>query len=126
MLMYLGWFLAPVMVLTGAWRKSVPARPRLVWLARLALGLFLVASVVRLLVLPKLMPVHNNIIIPEGIGPASLRDTLNLHLPNLPALPAGFWLAVTALSLSGAALLVFKTAKVIAGIFPNGRFDRAN
>jgi len=49
-----------------------------------------------------------------------------LHLPNLPALPVAFWVAVTALSLVGAALLVFKTAKVIVDLFPNGRFDRAN
>jgi len=102
------------------------ACPRAILLARLALGLFLLASVVRFLVLPKLMPVHNNILIPEGIGPASLRDTLNLHLPNLPALPAGFWLIVTVLSLAGAALLVFKTAKAVVGLFPDGRFNRAN
>jgi TM2 domain-containing membrane protein YozV len=51
---------------------------------------------------------------------------LNLHLPNLPALPTAFWLAVTALSLAGAALLVFSTAKVVVGFFVNGQFDRAN
>jgi hypothetical protein len=126
MLMYLGWFLAPVMVLTGWWKRSASTRPRVILLARLTLGLFLVASIVRFLVLPKLMPVHNNIIIPEGIGPASLRDTLNLHLPNLPALPAWFWLAVTALSLAGAAVLVFIAAKIGVALFPTGRFEQSN
>ena len=126
MQMYLGWFLLPVMVLTGAWKNSASTRPRVILLARLALGLFLVASIVRFLMLPKLMPVHNNIIIPEGIGPASLRDTLNLHLPNLPVLPEGFWLAVTALSLAGAALLVLKTVKFVAGLISTNRSVQAN
>ena len=126
MLMYLGCFLLPLTLPTWFWGRRAPERPRSILLARLALGLFLVASVVRFIVVPSLMPVHNNILIPQGIGPATLRDTFNLHLAHLPALPPAFWLVVTALSLAGAALLVFKTTTVIVDLFPNCRFDRAN
>jgi hypothetical protein len=126
MLMYLGCFLLPVLLLTGF---PKPAALELRWTklgAGLAVSLFCVASVVRFLVLPTLMPVHNNILIPQGIGPATLRDTLNLHLANLPALPPAFWLLVTAASLAGAAFLVFRITSAVVGFFPSGRFDRSH
>ncbi len=126
MLMYLGWFLLPLTLTTRFRGRSAPERPRLILVIRLALGLFLVASVVRFIVVPSLMPVHNNILIPQGIGPATLRDTFNLRLAHLPALPPVFWLVVTALSLAGAALLVAKATTVISELFPNGRFAAEN
>jgi hypothetical protein len=124
MLMYLGWFLLPI-TLPAFWSRRLaqtgtpPCFP-----ARIALFIFVVASVGRFVFVPSLMPVHNNVIIPQGIGPAMLRDIFDLHLPHLQSLPTVFWLLVTALSLAGAAILVFKTTKIIIDHFPNGRFDR--
>ena len=123
MLMYLGWFLLPVTLPAVLSRRSAEAGSPPCLPARIALFIFLVASVGRFFLVPSLMPVHNNVIIPQGIGPATLRDTLDLHLPHLPALPTSFWLLVTALSLTGAGILVFKTTRIVVTLFPKGRFD---
>jgi hypothetical protein len=40
-------------------------------------------------------------LIPQGIGPLTLRDTFILRLDNVPSLPSLFWIAVTLLSLWG-------------------------
>ena len=53
-----------------------------------------------------LMPMFENVMINSGIGPLTLRDTYFLGLDNVPSLPKGFWLVVTALSFLGAGLLV--------------------
>jgi hypothetical protein len=125
MLMYLGWFLLPVTL--PAVFKCGPSRSRSFFVARLALFLFLVASVVRFIVVPSLMPVHNNVLIPQGIGPATLRDTYSLRLPHLPALPLGFWLVVTALSLVGAGILIFKVSGTVVDLLSKeGRLQRAS
>jgi 4-amino-4-deoxy-L-arabinose transferase-like glycosyltransferase len=126
MLMYVGWFLLPVTLpaVWRQWRDKAGAPP--CYPAWIALGLFLAASGARFLILPGLMPVHNNVLIPQGIGPATLRDTLILHLPNLPALPTTFWLLVTGISLIGAALLVFATTRSVIGFFPKRRFTLTN
>jgi hypothetical protein len=60
------------------------------------------------------MPVHNNVIIPQGIGPPTLKDTQNLHLHHLPPLPISFWLFVTGISLLGAALLIINATSVFS------------
>ena len=123
MLMYLGWFLLPVLVLSNERLKNRTPRARA--FVRVILGLFIVASIVRFLIIPHLsrfaefgvktlMPVHNNILIPQGIGPASLHDTAILRLPNLPALPTAFWLVVTILSIIGAGMLLVKIANLIS------------
>ncbi|HSB96693.1 MAG TPA: hypothetical protein VLC91_09600, partial [Spongiibacteraceae bacterium] len=52
------------------------------------------------------MPTMGNILIKYGIGPLTLRDTHLLHLDSVPALPDGFWLAVTIASLFGAGMLL--------------------
>ena len=126
MLMYLGWFLLPL-TLPAIWsRRSAETGSPPCFPARGALFFFLVASVGRFFFVPSLMPVHNNVIIPQGIGPATLRDTFDLHLPHLPAWPDAFWLLVTALSLAGAGILVFKATQLIVELFPKGRFDRGS
>lgn len=114
-LMYLGWFLFPVCVALASW---FPAKqPRLSRLNRAALLLFAVASVARFIIVPSLMPVHNNVIIPQGIGPATLKDTQNLHLPHLPPLPVAFWVFVTVISWLGAALLILNTTPFLPQLF---------
>ena len=52
------------------------------------------------------MPVGNNILIPQGLGPLTLNDTFILGLNNVPALPRPFWFAITALSVVGLFRLV--------------------
>jgi 4-amino-4-deoxy-L-arabinose transferase-like glycosyltransferase len=105
-LMYWGLFLLPVtlpVMLSHRYRERY-ARHALA--QGLVVGAFVLATAVRLAIVPALMPVHRNIIIPQGIGPVILRDSPVMNLPNLPPLPSGFWLAVTVLSLLGAALLL--------------------
>jgi 4-amino-4-deoxy-L-arabinose transferase-like glycosyltransferase len=121
MLMYLGWFLLPLALPPLLSRRGGQPGPPRCFQAQAALLLFLVASVARFVFVPSLMPVHNNVIVPQGIGPETLLDTHVMHLPHLPALPKVFWLVVTALSLVGAALLVFKTMRVIVGLLPRLR-----
>lgn len=118
MLMYLGLFLLPLSVmvfLSPAYRARYAHHRRLQLAAASA---FALASAVRWMLVPSLMPVHTNIIIPQGIGPAILRDSLVRTLPNLPPLPAGFWLAVTILSFLGAILLVAHGVALVADIVP--------
>jgi hypothetical protein len=101
-LMYLGCFLFPLLVfLLPAGRQLLTAR----W-AKAALGLFIIWSVARFVAKPGLMPVHGNVLDPHGIGPLLLQDTQLLNLPHVTPLPKVFWIAVTALSLAGAALLI--------------------
>jgi hypothetical protein len=112
MLMYLGLFLLPLslpIVLSRGYRERYAGFRRLQFGA---IGLFALAFMVRLVLsllgrIPApLMPVHNNVIIPQGIGPVILRDSPTRDLPNLPPLPFAFWLVVTVLSFVGAALLI--------------------
>ena len=126
MLLYLGWFLLPVTLPAILNRRPAPPAAPPCLPARIALFAFVLISGGRLLFMPALMPVHNNVIIPQGIGPVMLRDIFELRLPHLPAWPTMFWLLVTALSLAGAAILVYETTRVLMDRFPKGRFDRTN
>lgn len=125
-LMYLGWFLSPLLVPSISRRRRLGPGASLCSPASIALLVFVIVSSVRMFSLPLLMPVQGNIIAREGIGPAALRDTYFLRLPHLPALPMAFWLIVTVVSVAGGAVLVFKTTRSIAELFPNGRFPLAS
>jgi 4-amino-4-deoxy-L-arabinose transferase-like glycosyltransferase len=122
-LMYLGWFILPVLIPAVLPQLVTGRYPRPSRLTRGLLLFFAVASVVRFVVVPSLMPVHNNVIIPQGIGPPTLKDTQNLHLPHLPPLPVTFWVFVTAISLLGAALLIVNATDVLSRIFSRSRLD---
>jgi len=119
MLMYLGLFLLPVTLPVVFSRRYRERYARRAFAQRLAVGLFIVATAVRLILVPALMPVHRNIIIPQGIGPVILHDSPVQNLPNFPPLPSGFWLVVTGLSLLGAALLVVHLVTILCE--PPGR-----
>ena len=121
MLMYLGWFLLPISLLTILTRPRSDSKPSL--LVRVVLLAFVMASVVRFLAVPSWMPVHNNILIPQGIGPATLRDTFDLKLPHLPSLPLWFWIPITILSLAGAMIFLGKLSLTLEDHFPNHRFN---
>ena len=47
------------------------------------------------------MPIKGNILVPQGLGPLTLRDVHLLHLPHIPPLPLPFWVLVTAVSAVG-------------------------
>lgn len=53
----------------------------------------------------RVMPLGFNVLTTAGVGPDTLRDVYLLEQPNQTALPFGFWLGITALSLLGAAQL---------------------
>ncbi len=120
MLMYLGWFLAPLLVLLPWKERAGTAAPSLA--VRVVIMVFLVVTAGRFVLRPSLMPVHNNVIIPQGIGPITLRDLFDLQLPHAPAVPVVFWIVITGLSLVMAIVLVVKLTRHIAAAFRTGRF----
>lgn len=124
MLMYLGWFVAPVILLVSGKRDVTPSGPSLA--VRVVVMIFLLVTAGRFALRPSLMPVHNNILIPEGIGPLTLRDLFDLKLPHVPPVSIFFWIIVTLVSLAGAIYLVIKLTRLIMKIFPKGRFTPEN
>jgi hypothetical protein len=110
---YLGCFLLPLLILVMSNRR----RARVVTLTKVALVVFVAFTVARFIFMPSLMPVHNNILDPHGIGPLTLRDTQLLHLPHVVPLSKFFWAVVTVLSLFGAWVLIFESSAVVSGFF---------
>jgi len=121
MLMYLGWFLSPVLVL-GISRRSLPQTKQAKLTVWIALGMFGLITALRFILRPSLMPVHNNIIIPQGVGPLVLRDVFDLNLPHVPSLPGAFWLLITVLSLVAAVVLLVQFLGFVMKVFSPGRF----
>ena len=105
-LLYLGWFLLPVLlfVVTDILRSD---RKQAIAIFAFTIGTMLLGGGIRhLRGKGCIMPLSENILGKSGIGPLTLRDTFVLGLDHVPALPMGFWLAITAMSLLGAAFLV--------------------
>jgi len=106
-LSYLGLFLFPFLMLTAVhqWRsKSV--RQCVAGLSGL-----LVCVVVTMAILlwqNKLMPFFGNVLLDIGLGATPLRDVYVLQLPHLPRAPREFWIAVTAVAITGSVMLVFR------------------
>ncbi len=112
-IMYLGLFLAPLFILLLIFPT---ASPIIWWFKKWLIRAIVPVSVllgVGLFSQGKLMPVGGNILIEEGIGPLTLYDVYNLKLPNATALPYGFWVMVTFLSILGAATLLVYLFSVI-------------
>jgi len=106
-LLYLGWFLLPVLVggLACLWRSRGTGGRRVLivsFVGLLALNVLLAPVNHRRFI----MPMSGNVVVASGIGPLTLADTSLKLSSGVPPLPAGFWQAVTALSLLGAACLV--------------------
>jgi 4-amino-4-deoxy-L-arabinose transferase-like glycosyltransferase len=109
-LIYLGWFLSPVMIL--AWPNVLAPKNKRVRFG-VAAGLVSIVFVgtLVLFVLDRLMPFESNfgfgnIIIESGIGPLTLADVAITRTTELPSVKTVFWLLVTALSLLGSILLI--------------------
>jgi len=111
MLMYIGFFLLPIFATVKFNRQTEAEKSRSAFWVWLALFGLLMLTVGHFLLKPSLMPVHLNILDSWGIGPLTLCDTQMLKLPDVPLLPAAFWVLVTVLSLFGAGLLVTNVVK---------------
>jgi hypothetical protein len=112
-LMYLGCFLLPLLlVLRSSRGRKRAAKPVVI-----ALVLFAGLTLMRFILMPALMPVHNNVLDPRGIGPLTLKDTQLLNLPHVAPLSTTFWGVVTILSLLGAWLLVARGSSILSDFF---------
>lgn len=125
-LVYLGWFLLPVLLILAA---RLRAASRRMFDPAAAIGTIIVGALAMLTRArdgshPMRMPLADNILVPAGIGPPLLRDQYLLRLDNLPPLPDGFWITVTVLGLIGAVLLLACAATAIARLLASWRGDR--
>ena len=94
-LLYLGLFTLPV-----ALARS-PASGSVGWLSRALLGVIATPALLALgLVIP--IGANGNVLVPQGIGPLTLRDTFILGLGHVAPLPRPFWVLVTVLAATGA------------------------
>ncbi|MCW6508566.1 hypothetical protein [Lichenifustis flavocetrariae] len=103
--LYMGLFSLPVLLLT----RRPDFEPPNVWLRRAPRLLACAAVVLTVAIMVaahRIMPFGKNILVPEGVGPLTLRDAFVLGLPNVPRLPAAWWMAVTLLGLVGTYALV--------------------
>lgn len=112
-IVYLGCFLLPLLILVMSNRQ----RTRTTILTKVVLVVFVAVTVARIIFMPELMPVHNNVLDPHGIGPLTLRDTQLLHLSHVVPLSKFFWVVVTVLSLFGAWVLISESSAVVSGFF---------
>jgi hypothetical protein len=105
-LLYLGWFLLPILIFSVADILRCH-RKKTIALLKSTIGIMiLVFGACTLCGRCPFMPMSKNILIKSGIGPLTLRDTYILHLNHVPTLPMGFWLVITAMSFLGAAFLI--------------------
>ncbi len=113
-LLYLGWFVAPVLVL------RVPAIVRLywrrVWTRVMLWGAFAagVAGCKVMIAFHHMMPVANNIIHASGVGPIVLSGWPG-H-PKLPTLPLAFWILTTIVAMMGAVFLLLYIAALVPSL----------
>jgi hypothetical protein len=124
-LLYMGWFLSPILLLAwaGVW---VCHKKKLIAVLTALVGVMVVRGEVRVLHgSSPLMPVSSNIIDKGGIGPFTLPDTAILNCP-LPALPPVFWLVMTTVSLAGAALLITALGMGAIDVAQRARLSRMN
>ena len=115
LLLYLGLFLFPVLTITSLSSSTIKARFR--WLPIVISSILLFTSVLRMVHLNRIIPIGQNVLLPEGIGPLTLRDTYILNLPDVPKLPTGFWIGVTIVSLLGQFLLVKRVFDYLLDVF---------
>jgi hypothetical protein len=124
-LLYAGLFCLPLLLLTRPPAVTeVPSSLRRLpfSIAAGAVVLIIIGVVAR----RQIMPFGRNILIPQGIGPLTLRDTYILGLPDVPSLPLLFWVVVTLLSVWGAFELTERVAIFAVGLLTarkSGRLD---
>jgi hypothetical protein len=108
-LCYMGLFLLPVLIyaVAGIFRTHKEQTIAMLAFAIVPLveGSWVRAQLGRSALMPMLPPM-GNILIDSGIGPLTLRDTFILKLNHAAALPAGFWIVITVLSILGASFFI--------------------
>jgi len=113
-LLYLGWFLSPLLVFAAGsiWRHhgKHAIAPLTLSFAAMLLGLLWDRD--------QVMPTSYNIVVRSGIGPLTLSDTYIMNLKHVVPLRGSVWLAITAVSLLGAAVLITAVGLYAAGLLP--------
>jgi hypothetical protein len=117
-LLYLVLFCSPLLILRKT-PANDQASPLFRWLPTAVAAAAALAACGILWLKPGLMPIGGNILVPQGLGPLTLRDTYTLGLPNVAPLSKVFWLIVTALSLFG----LFRLVELVCA-FAVSFFDR--
>ena len=120
---YLGLFLLPVVIFAAA--DVLPShRKQTIAIFAFAIGTLLLEGSVRHLRGGRcIMPLSGDVLVKEGIGPLTLSDNFVLNLDPVPALPMSFWLAITAMSLLGAALLLTTIGVYAINLLPRLGFS---
>ncbi|HWV98675.1 MAG TPA: glycosyltransferase family 39 protein [Candidatus Acidoferrum sp.] len=113
--LYLGLFLSPLACLMRLPPRQV--RTWVNWTANAVFLAFIAGCFTWLLVNHKTMPLRGYVLVPQGIGPLTLRDTFVLHLPNVPALPGWFWCLVTVVSVLVGGLMLRRFTALLAGFY---------
>jgi hypothetical protein len=128
-LLYAGLFSLPMLLLTQPAIPVDTAASRLRKLPLYAGAAVAILAIGSMVYLHRIMPllgnvVSGNILVPQGIGPLTLRDTYILGLPNVAPLPRLFWIAVTLLSLWGAFQLVIRSVAYVVNTVARMRQGR--
>jgi hypothetical protein len=105
-LLYLGWFLSPVLVFVVGRTGGPRGRVGRISLLAAILFMALMTGARALVERPVLMPVGKGAIVDAGIGVHMLRDVAVLGMDHVPALPVAFWILVTGVGLAGGAVLL--------------------
>jgi hypothetical protein len=113
-LLYIGWFLLPVLIIAQAVLFGRHGKRAKTLLAVACESLIFVCVLRAMYGKAPLLPMADNIIVKEGIGPLGLRDVSILKFGGVPALPAGVWLAITLMGVAGAACLAATLAATVA------------
>ncbi len=121
-LLYFGLFASPLLVL----RESPLAQG---WASRFRRSRLSIAGATTLLIVLDLavrrtimptLPQQADIIVPQGFGPLTLRDTaVAVDLHHFPDLPSTFWVLVTLLSLAGAFRLTYLATGLVCRLVEN-------
>ena len=115
LLTYLGLFASPLLILTKP-TDDILAGPRR-WAPILVSSVFLMISVGEMIHHRAIMPISQNVLVPEGLGPVILRDTYILNLQDISPLPWSFWAGVTVLALFGQFVLIKRVASFLVGVW---------
>jgi hypothetical protein len=136
--LYLGLFLLPVLIFAVAdivrshRRQVIAAFAFTTGMMVLGSGLFALRGISpaelggRVCPITYLMPMSGNILMSSGIGPLTLPDSWRgaYYVPALPAMPVGFWLVITAMSILGAGLLITTLCVRAINLVPRLRFGK--
>ncbi len=113
-LLYLGWFLAPILIVIYGYLFEVWDRGRIKWLnipVGVSMLLFLLAgslwrSGINWTTGDNLLPRGGGWIYRQGLGPFKLSDTFLLRLQHLEFIDSRFWFFLTCFGLLGSAFLI--------------------